>query len=60
MIGALNIKHGVADHNIIFFVLTNELTAKRAIAYFEDDAFADPLPELGLRCPILFAVMAHY
>ena len=41
-------------------MLADESAGERMILCFDSDAFPEPLPELGLRCPELLSVAAEY
>ncbi len=41
-------------------MLAFEKTRERLVARFDDNTIAHPLPELGLRCPKLFPILAYH
>ena len=60
MVRAFEVEDGVTDDDVVLFVLADELASERRIAELYDDTLAYPLPELGLRRPVFFAVVTHY
>jgi len=53
------IEHGVANQHHQLFVLTHIGARQRFVLSLDDHAFPDPLPELLLRGPKLFAIAAN-
>jgi hypothetical protein len=58
MIRMSEVKNSIAEHDHQFLMLSIESARQRMVSGFDDPAISDPLPELGLRRPELFAVPA--
>lgn len=56
MVWASAIENRVSDLDQLLFVLVDESAGERMVLDFDDDALAEPLPELGLSGPKLFLI----
>lgn len=54
------VENRVADQHQQLFMLAVESSSQRLLARLDHDALSDPLPELSLRRPELFAVAANH